>query len=81
VDALVIAIALLIVALALCIRFILPRQVWTELLAEVIHDGLQGVWHVIFGPRKVRIVRERRSRAAGFVERQKETRRKKSAPD
>jgi hypothetical protein len=80
-ESLIIAIALLIVALAFCIRFILPREVWTEVLAEIIHDGLQGVWHLIFGPRKVRVVREKKSKSAGFVNRKQESKRKKSAAD
>lgn len=55
-ESLLIAIGLLIVALAFCIRLIFPRETWTKLLADLIHDGLQGVWHLVFGHRKVRIV-------------------------
>jgi hypothetical protein len=67
VESLFVAIGLLIVGLALCVRLILPRAVWTEVLGEIIHDGLQGVWHLIFGPRKVRIVGEKERKSTGVL--------------
>ena len=51
----VVAIALLVFVFVLCVRLILPKKVRRKLLAEIIHDGLQGLWHLVFGPRKVRI--------------------------
>lgn len=40
------------------LRFILPREVRSAVLSEVIHDMIKGIWHAIFGPRKVRVVRD-----------------------
>jgi hypothetical protein len=57
---LLLGIGLLVVALVIGIRFLLPRDVRNEVAAEVIHDGLQGIWRSIFGPRKVRVVRDRK---------------------
>jgi len=59
VESLVIAAGVLIVALVVCVRFILPRDVWTEVLADTIHDGLQAIWRLLFGARKVRVVGEK----------------------
>jgi hypothetical protein len=76
-ESLIIAIGLLIVALAFCVRFILPREVWTQVLGEIIHDGLQGIWHLVFGPRKVRIVRGKKGKSAGIVRRSQAPQRKR----
>jgi hypothetical protein len=66
-ESLIVAIGLLVVILGICVRFILPREVWTEVLSEIIHDGLQGIWHLIFGPRKVRVVRDKKEKVVGLT--------------
>ncbi len=58
-ELLIFSIALLIGVVVFSIRFFLPRDVRNAVLAEVIHDFLQGIWHFIFGPRKVRVVRDK----------------------
>ena len=59
-EALIISIALLVVAFGFGIRFILPREVWTNVLSEIIHDAIQGIWSLIFGPPRVRVVRKKK---------------------
>ena len=66
-ESFVIAIGLLVVIVVICVRFILPREVWTEVLSEIIHDGLQGIWHLVFGPRKVRVVPNEKKKALGIT--------------
>lgn len=64
-ETLIIPLGFLVMALVVCVRFIIPRDVRHEVMGEVIHDILKGVWHVIFGPRKVRVVEDKRTRLPG----------------
>ena len=66
-ESLLIAIGLLVVVLIIGVRFVLPREVWTEVLSEIIHDALQGIWHLIFGPRKVRVDRDKKKKVVGLI--------------
>ena len=59
-ESFIFPIVFLIFVLVLCVRFILPKAVRHELLAEIIHDGLKGLWHLLFGPRRVKIARDRK---------------------
>ncbi len=52
-----IAIGIPILFIIVCIRFILPREVRNDLMAELIHDGIEKIWELIFGEKKVRIVK------------------------
>jgi len=68
VESLVVAIGVLAVALMLCIRFVLPRDIWTEVMAEIIHDAMQGLWRLVFGPRKVQVVSDKDKRVKGLTD-------------
>jgi len=68
-EALIISLGFLVMALVVCVRFVLPREVIHDVMGEVIHDILQGIWHTIFGPRKVRIVEDKRERLPGVKDR------------
>lgn len=59
-ESFLISIVFLVFVLVLCLRLILPKAVRHELLAEIIHDGLKGLWHLLFGPRRVKITRDRK---------------------
>lgn len=50
-----IVIGLLLGVLWWIIGFILPKDVRNEVLAEIIHDTLQSIWSLIFGPPRVSI--------------------------
>ena len=63
---LIFALVMILIALALCVRFILPRDVWSDVLAAIIHDGLKGIWHLIFGPERVRVVGDKKTRILGI---------------
>ncbi len=58
----------LIFPIVLCARLFLPREVIHAVIAEVIHDMLQGMWRTIFGAKKVRVVRDKNERVAGIKE-------------
>ena len=51
-----IVIGLLLFGLGMLVRMFVPREVWTKVLSGIISDGLRGIWHFLFGPRKVSIV-------------------------
>lgn len=70
---LIVAIAFIVIGVFLTIRIILPREVWTEVFAEIIHDALQGLWRLVFGPRKVHIARrKKRSKLLGGKKRHRQ---------
>ena len=60
VPSLLASIALLLVTLGIFIRLLLPRDVRHKLVADLIHDGVRGLWRLVFGPRRVRVVDHRR---------------------
>ena len=63
VPSLLVSIALLLVIFGIFIRLLLPRDVRHKLAADLIHDGIRGLWRLVFGPRRVRVVDHRRRSA------------------
>lgn len=55
----IVALAILMFGLVIAWKMIMPRGIASHVLAEVIHDIIQGVWHFILGPRRVHFVRRR----------------------
>jgi hypothetical protein len=52
----------MLMAVGIGFRMILPRGIWTDFFADLLHSAVLGIWHVIFGPPKVRVVRPRKRR-------------------
>jgi hypothetical protein len=64
-EKVIIPLAFLVFALYLCVRFALPRRVRQQLAADLIHDVLLGLWRLVFGPRKVRVVQNKKDGPRG----------------
>lgn len=57
----VLLIGLLLIPLALMARLILPKGFGVHFLARLARDVFLGIWHFVFGPPKVRIMRDNKS--------------------
>jgi len=57
-----IAIIFLLFLLGWIIGKLLPKDAVKDVLILLAHDAVLGIWHLIFGPPKRRIVRDKRRR-------------------
>ena len=68
-ESLIVALAFLLFGLILCMRLIIPRDVMHEVMGDLLADIIKGLWHMIFGARKVRVVEDKRGRLPSLKDR------------